>query len=41
MSAYKNIQNEKFRYYLLRQKADVFNAMTSFFRKEEEGQMYA
>jgi len=41
MSAYKNIENEKFRYYLLRQKADVFNAMTSFFRKEEQGQMFA
>jgi uncharacterized protein len=35
MSAYKNIHNEKFRYYILKQKADVFHAMKTFFRKEE------
>ncbi|WP_141433059.1 sporulation protein YhbH [Bacillus sp. 03113] len=40
MSAYKNIQNEQFRYYLLKQKSDVFSAMKSFFRKEED-KMYA
>jgi len=40
MSAYKNIKNEKFRYYILKQKADVFHAMKSFFRKEENV-MYA
>ncbi|MGD6819177.1 sporulation protein YhbH [Metabacillus sp. 113a] len=34
MSAYKNITNEHFRYYILKQKADVFHAMKSFFRKE-------
>ncbi|AZB41963.1 sporulation protein YhbH [Bacillus sp. FJAT-42376] len=34
MSAYKNISNENFRYYILKQKADVFHAMKSFFRKE-------
>ncbi len=36
MSAYKNIKNEEFRYFILKQKADVFHAMKSFFRKEEE-----
>ncbi|WP_456276265.1 sporulation protein YhbH [Bacillus sp. AK128] len=41
MSAYKNIQNEKFRHYILKQKADVFHAMKSFFKKEEEKKMYA
>lgn len=35
MSAYKNINNEKFRYYILKQKADVFHAMKSFFKNEE------
>ncbi|WP_416829157.1 sporulation protein YhbH [Ectobacillus polymachus] len=34
MSAYKNIEDEKFRYYILKQKADVFHAMKSFFRQE-------
>ncbi|CAH0344190.1 sporulation protein YhbH [Bacillus sp. CECT 9360] len=40
MSAYKNINNEKFRYYILKQKADVFHAMRSFF-KDEESKKYA
>ncbi|PLS14803.1 sporulation protein YhbH [Bacillus sp. M6-12] len=35
MGAYKNINNEKFRYYILKQKSDVFHAMKSFFKKEE------
>ncbi|WP_338753438.1 sporulation protein YhbH [Bacillus sp. FJAT-52991] len=35
MTSYKNIKNEKFRYYILRQKADVFYAMKKFFEKEE------
>ena len=35
MSAYKNIKDEKFRYYILKQKADVFHAMKSFFQNEE------
>jgi uncharacterized protein len=35
MSAYKNIHNEDFRYFILKQKADVFHAMRSFFKKEE------
>ncbi|RFU61988.1 sporulation protein YhbH [Peribacillus glennii] len=38
MSAYKNINNEKFRYYILKQKADVFHAMKSFFKSEETKQ---
>jgi uncharacterized sporulation protein YeaH/YhbH (DUF444 family) len=40
MSAYKNIKDEQFRYYILKQKADVFHAMKSFFQKEEN-KMYA
>jgi uncharacterized protein len=40
MSAYKNIKDEHFRYYILKQKADVFHAMKSFFQKEEN-KMYA
>ncbi|MGM9987574.1 MAG: sporulation protein YhbH [Bacillaceae bacterium] len=36
MSAYKNIQDEKFRHYILKQKSDVYNAMKSFFRKDQE-----
>jgi sporulation protein YhbH len=36
MSAYKNIKDEKFRYYILKQKSDVFHAMKTFFRKEED-----
>ncbi|TWG29516.1 sporulation protein YhbH [Geobacillus sp. C56-T2] len=39
MSAYKNIKDEKFRYYILRQKSDVFHAMKTFFRKEESIQL--
>lgn len=35
MSAYKHIKDEKFRYYILKQKSDVLQAMKSFFRKEE------
>jgi len=35
MSAYKNIKHEKFYYYVLKQKTDVFHAMRSFFHKEE------
>ncbi|MFZ0447106.1 MAG: sporulation protein YhbH [Bacillus sp. (in: firmicutes)] len=38
MSAYKNIKNEHFKYYVLKQKADVFHAMKSFFEKEEAKQ---
>ena len=36
MSAYKNIKHEDFRYYILKQKVDVFHAMKAFFRKEEK-----
>jgi sporulation protein YhbH len=35
MSAYRHIKDEKFRYYILKQKSDVFHAMKTFFRKEE------
>ena len=38
MSAYKNIKNEDFKYYILKQKVDVFNAMKSFFQREENKQ---
>jgi sporulation protein YhbH len=37
MSSYKNMNDEKFRYFILKKKADVFHAMKEFFRKEEEG----
>ncbi len=39
MSAYKNIKDEKFHYYILKQKADVYHAMKSFFKKEAETMM--
>ncbi|ADU29630.1 sporulation protein YhbH [Evansella cellulosilytica] len=35
MSSYKNIQDERFRHYVLREKADVYRALKWFFRKEE------
>ncbi len=35
MSAYKNINNEKFYHYILKQKSDVFAALQSFFKPEE------
>ncbi|MBD1382324.1 sporulation protein YhbH [Metabacillus arenae] len=41
MSAYKNISDEKFRYYILKQKVDVFQALRSFFNKEEAKKQYA
>jgi uncharacterized sporulation protein YeaH/YhbH (DUF444 family) len=41
MSAYKNIKNENFRYYVLKQKADVFHSMKSFFKNEESSKQYA
>lgn len=34
MSAYRNIDNRKFRYFILKQKKDVYYAMKHFFRKE-------
>lgn len=40
MSAYKNINDEKFHHYILKQKADVFHAMRSFFKKDEENKAY-
>ncbi|WP_078597460.1 sporulation protein YhbH [Evansella clarkii] len=36
MSAYKNIKDERFRHYILREKADVYRSLKWFFRKEEE-----
>lgn len=38
MSVYRHIQDEKFYYYILKQKADVFHAMRSFFHKEDQQQ---
>ena len=35
MSAYRNIDNPKFRHYILREKDDVYHALKSFFRKQE------
>jgi hypothetical protein len=34
-------QRREFRYYILKQKADVFHAMKSFFRIEQEDKMFA
>jgi len=36
MSAYRNIKDERFRSYILRQKSDVFHAMKTFFQKQED-----
>ncbi|MBU8908921.1 sporulation protein YhbH [Desertibacillus haloalkaliphilus] len=36
MSAYRNIKDERFRHYILKDKGDVYHALKSFFRKEEE-----
>lgn len=33
-SAYRNIKNEKFRYYILKQKSDIYYAMKRFFSEE-------
>jgi uncharacterized sporulation protein YeaH/YhbH (DUF444 family) len=38
MSANKKIKDEQFRYYILKQKSDVFHAIKSFFQKEESMQ---
>ncbi|WP_099159113.1 sporulation protein YhbH [Virgibacillus ndiopensis] len=35
MSAFKTIDNPKFRHYILKDKSDVYHAMKSFFQKEE------
>lgn len=35
MSAYRNVENRKFRYFILKQKKDVYHAMKHFFNKEE------
>ncbi|ASB64444.1 UPF0229 protein [Bacillus velezensis] len=37
MSAYKNVKDDKFKYYILKQKSDVFQALKSFFKNEEAG----
>jgi len=34
MSAYRRIENPKFRHYILKEKADVYEALKSFFRKQ-------
>ncbi|MDA1476117.1 sporulation protein YhbH [Bacillus changyiensis] len=39
MSAYRNIKNEKFKYYVLKQKTDVFQSLKSFFSKEKQHQL--
>lgn len=40
MSAYRNIKSDKFKYYILKKKSDVYNAMKHFFKKEED-RLYA
>ena len=41
MTAYKNIKDDRFMYYILKQKADVFQAMKHFFHNEESSKQYA
>ncbi|WP_068673238.1 sporulation protein YhbH [Oceanobacillus sp. Castelsardo] len=36
MNAYRTIEDPKFRHYILKEKRDVYHAMKSFFKKEEE-----
>ncbi|WP_027956624.1 sporulation protein YhbH [Halobacillus kuroshimensis] len=36
MQAYKSIEHDKFRYYILRRKADVFHSMKHFFSEQAE-----
>jgi len=36
MNAYKNIKDERFRHYILKERGDVYRALKSFFKKEEE-----
>lgn len=35
MNAYKHIDDKRFRHYILKEKADVYRALKSFFKKEE------
>ncbi len=37
MSAYKHINQEQFLYYVIRDKAEIYNALKTFFRKREAG----
>ncbi|WP_280768771.1 sporulation protein YhbH [Salipaludibacillus daqingensis] len=37
MNVYKNIQDQKFRYYVLREKADVYQSLKWFFQKNQHG----
>jgi len=36
MYTYKKIDDPKFRYHILRKKGDVYDALKSFFKKNEE-----
>ncbi|MED4164922.1 DUF444 family protein, partial [Halalkalibacterium halodurans] len=36
MNAYKNLKDPRFRSYVLKEKGDVYRAMKTFFKKEEE-----
>lgn len=36
MNAYRTIEDPKFRHYILKEKRDVYHAMKTFFKKEEE-----
>jgi uncharacterized protein len=35
MSAYKHIEQEQFLYYVIKEKAEIYNALKTFFRKRE------
>jgi len=37
MNVYKNIQDPKFRYYVLKEKADVYQSLKWFFQKNQQG----
>lgn len=37
MSAYKKIEDPKFRHYILKENRDIYHALKSFFRKQSEG----
>lgn len=35
MNSYKHIDDKRFRYYILKEKSDVYHALKTFFKKEE------
>ncbi|MEF2966869.1 sporulation protein YhbH [Paenibacillus sp. M1] len=39
MSAYRNLKQERFMYYVIKEKAEVYSALKRFFHKREEGEV--